>query len=420
MSHNKATIMFATSNTAKVARVPNGVRHIDLLLPKHKKPTAIEKAFAFEPKPLSSNISSYAIGSSLPNELIYHQQDLGLFQGIQEAWKNHWNLRTRPEDWWFPVAMRIAKAIDEAAQIEGRRNGRDTPVRDLFVSHEGKKMITVDVDVYQIEQVQPDHFFDSMAEQIGSRIKIPEFARVMQNDFSSSLSTHQVASQINLMASMQQFFEYEMGLCGCGIKGLEMLGEQEDWDKLVAKLRQVRAMLKSLSSSLCLWDDWWDHVEMVYKNLSKTFAMTSNEEHMVVARDKLDGFWADVLIEGKGWKYYGPSGMNKKEADEYNGWIIKFLTGRDSIFKEDMGDKETLKEFSGINSVPMKVTYKYLEPPKSEEVKLLAGIMGFQVHKDTFNQVPSVEPNHMWAIVKENSMPSSFADVYDDEVAWPM
>jgi hypothetical protein len=90
----------------------------------------------------------------------------------------------------------------------------------------------------------------------------------------------------------------------------------------------------------------------------------------------------------------------------------------------------------------MKVTYKYLEPPKSEEVKLLAGIMGFQVHKDTFNQVPSVEPNHMWAIVKnfqvhrsqvpsvepnhmwaiakENSMPSSFADVYDDEVAWPM
>jgi hypothetical protein len=122
--------------------------------------------------------------------------------------------------------------------------------------------------MYQIEQVQPDHFFDSMAEQIGSHIKMPKFVQVMQNDFSSLLSTHQVASQINLMASMQQFFKYEMGLCECGIKGLEMLGEQEDWDKLVAKLRQVCSMLKSLSSSLCLWDDWWDHVEMVYKNLS--------------------------------------------------------------------------------------------------------------------------------------------------------
>jgi hypothetical protein len=54
MSHNKATIMFATSNTAKVARVPIGVQHIDLLLPKHKKPTVIDKVFAFEPKPLSA------------------------------------------------------------------------------------------------------------------------------------------------------------------------------------------------------------------------------------------------------------------------------------------------------------------------------------------------------------------------------
>ncbi len=45
---------------------------------------------------------------------------LDLFSAVFEAWKNHWTLRTTPEDWWFPIACRISKAIDNAAKQENQ------------------------------------------------------------------------------------------------------------------------------------------------------------------------------------------------------------------------------------------------------------------------------------------------------------
>lgn len=393
----------ARKTTSITGTVAKGVRHLDLDLPKDKKPTDIADFNSSFPFPLRAKdrISSYAVGSFKVDENIYHKEDLGLFQGVYEAWKNHWNLRTRPEDWWFPVACRIAKAIDKAAKSEAKSS--EQSLRELFVAHDGKKNLCVDVDVFEIHEIKFDDFFQEMASQIGTNIKSPDFSRVMQNDFSCSTGTHQIASQINLMASMQEFFTYECGMMGCGIKGLEMIGEQRDWDALVTKLKKLRAILKPVEWSLGLYSDWWDHVEMVYRNLAKSFAASSSNENMAIARNKLDIFWSNILIDGKGIKYYGPSGMQQKEVEQYNGWLIKFLTGRDRILKEDLSsDAETKEMFSGINRVPMKVTYKWKTPQTSEDVSLMAGVMGFQLHDEnsTFNEVPSVEVNHMWCLTK--------------------
>jgi len=55
----------------------------------------------------------------------------------------------------------------------------------------------------------------------------------------------------------------------------------------------------------------------------------------------------------------------------------------------------------GLNSVPLTITKKFLNPPISEEAKLTAGIMGFKIHSGegcTFNGVPLLQPHHMWAL----------------------
>lgn len=199
----------------------SGVRPIDLSLPKDKTPTDLAKFSFAMPRTVEELVHNYAVGSSKPNEMVYFRDDLGLFQTVYEAWKNHWNLRTSPEDWWFPVACRIAKAIDEAAKNSDQ-------VRKHFVSHDEKKKISVDVDVFTIYDVDCDSFFASVTSKIEDQIKVPAYCKAMQNDFSTSSETHCIESEINLMASMQEFFSYEMRLCGCGIKGVEMLGEQED------------------------------------------------------------------------------------------------------------------------------------------------------------------------------------------------
>ena len=65
-----------------------------------------------------------------------------------------------------------------------------------------------------------------------------------------------------------------------------------------------------------------------------------------------------------------------------------------------MNKANTKSELSGLNEVPVKVSLTYMDPPISDESQLMAGIMGFRLYdaEKTFNQVPSLEPNHMWAM----------------------
>ena len=41
--------------------------------------------------------------------------DTGLFASVLQAYKNHWVLRTKPDDWFFPVIRRIAQVVDDNA-----------------------------------------------------------------------------------------------------------------------------------------------------------------------------------------------------------------------------------------------------------------------------------------------------------------
>ena len=389
-------------------KVPNaaapGKHPVDLCLPENKLPTALEKFSSYSSPRTVEKIfgESYAIGSSKSEEKIYHDgRDLGLFQCVYEAWKNHYNLRTTPEDWWFPVACMISKAIEQAANNKVRIIGggqhysqQGKEIRDLFVDHKGKKNIGVEIDVFTIYDVDYESFFADMSSEITSRIKVPKYAGAMQNDFSTSSTTHCIASQINLMAGLGEFFTYESMLTGCGIKGVEMRGKQEDWDNLATKLHIVKEQLEPAKGALWgLSDGWWSHVESVFEKLADTYAAKSDSQLSQVA-----DFWADILMIGDGWKW-GNSGSVKLAAKKYNGWLLKFLTGLDEVLEEDFFRERNMKRLRGMNSVPLKITKTYMKPNVSDEATLTTGIMGFEIHeKDTFNGVPSLQPHHMWAL----------------------
>eukprot|EP00529_Nitzschia_sp_RCC80_P021438 CAMPEP_0113518314 /NCGR_PEP_ID=MMETSP0014_2-20120614/42815_1 /TAXON_ID=2857 /ORGANISM="Nitzschia sp." /LENGTH=389 /DNA_ID=CAMNT_0000415747 /DNA_START=299 /DNA_END=1468 /DNA_ORIENTATION=- /assembly_acc=CAM_ASM_000159 len=369
---------------------------VDLALPKDKKPTLMKtfwESRRTDPRTVANIIGpEYAVGSSSSTQNnIFYEEDLGLFPAVYEAWKNHWNLRTSPEDWWYYVACRIAKAVDNAAKDE---NDHDGKVRKLFVDHEGKEKITVDVPVFFIDEVEYGSFFATISSEIMKRIKVPEYAKSMQSFFSTSTNTHLVASHINLMASMQQFFSYEMALCGCGIKSVEMLGTQADWDSLVTKLHEVKKQLEPILGRLDgLHSHWWTHVEHVFRKLAETYSSQG------VANKEICDFWAGIFMIGNGWTY-GPSGMGRRPAKEYNGWFVKLLLGRESELVEDFFSKENKEKMKGLNSVPMTISMVWQQPPVKDEATLTAGLMGYQVHdgRETFNGIPSVQPHHMWAM----------------------
>ena len=397
---------------------------VDLKLDARLKPTSMNSydASTVSTQKLVSGLvakETYAIGSCGKDDLVYYPGDLGFFGCVFEAWKNHWNLRTRPEDWWGPVAQKIAKAVDEAA----KNSFSDEKVRSLFVSHEGKQVISVNLPSYTIYDSNYDVLFSQFSSQIEKRIKVPKYAQAMQNDFDSSGPAHKIASQINLMASMQQFFEYRMCAFGCGLRGLEMIGSLEDWDSLVTKLKEVREILEPIKDEIHLsfhlsdaWcrnensDSWWNHVLNIFENLANT---RKNPNDPKVAE-----FWINILMDTTGTSYVGGGGSmpgKPVQVKAYDGWLVKFLTGADKILAEQLTDKRDnyiKKELRGWNSVPMKVCLTWCTPSVEGSSTLVAGIVGYKVHSGLGQQhvqsetkeledeqVPSVEANHMWAML---------------------
>ena len=192
-------------------------------------------------------------------EEIYSTADFGMFAAIFTAHSYHYKLRTSPDDWWFCVIKRVACAIDKNSQKES--------VREMFVDHEGKKTIAGPVDDLSIYTVDYSWFFDQITKRIKENVKVAEFVDGMRADFSTTTAVQKIVSQIAMMYSVKQCFRF-VEVTECGIPAVEMLGTEEDWNKLTSKLKVLRTLLEPIENDLGLQSEWWDVVRIWWKKCS--------------------------------------------------------------------------------------------------------------------------------------------------------
>ena len=134
---------------------------------------------------------TFRLGSDGP---VSTGEDKGLFSTILAAYNNHWVLKTRPEDWWTTISQIIATRIDKKAN--------DTAVRKFFVSHEGKKKLTVRIGP-SVHGINSERFFSEMISKITRNINKPEYTSLMESDFSGSTAADRVINSIMLMYSFK-------------------------------------------------------------------------------------------------------------------------------------------------------------------------------------------------------------------------
>ena len=158
----------------------------------------------------------------------------------------------------------------------------------MFVNHEGKRSIEVVVDDPTIYTVNYSWLFDQMAKGIKKNVKVPEFVDGMTGDFGTTTPVQKIVSQITLMCSMKEYFDFGLKY-GCGIPAVEMLGSEEDWRKLTSKLKVLRTLLEPIENDLHLLSRWWDVVQTVFNNLLKTYQRKPDQKwwsHIVDYREK--------------------------------------------------------------------------------------------------------------------------------------
>ena len=282
--------------------------------------------------------------------------DFGFFNTIFESYNNHWGLKTIPDDWWHTIIKTISIAID--------KNSNKIEVRKFIVHHEDQKRLTVRVD--DAWGINYEQFFNDMSNSIQSNIRIPGYVDTIRSDFSTSTSTHRIASEITVMASMQTYFEYCMRT-DCGIPFVEILGKAEDWKKMKKKLMCLKALLDPIHELIGL-TDWWERIGKICDKLIQS------------VEGKADiNWWGQIFSCHE-------NGFGSGASVTYDGWFLKDMLNIS-------GAVETFDCIpSGLVSVSIIFDHMGLETKGA----VVSGVAGFAI--DDSKDIATVSATHGWAI----------------------
>lgn len=300
-----------------------------------------------------------ALGSK--DIVTYPGHDAGFLSTVLEAYNDHYNLRTGPEDWWYTIIQTVAVAID--------KNAKEDSVRKFFVEHEGKKPLEVRVGP-SIYGVDYSWFFGQMSEEIAKNINVPQYVKAMETDFSSSTKVHKIVGKIVLMKSVQEYFEYTMVTTCCGIPAIEMKGTEEDWRNLGLKTKALGQILFPIWNEIGL-GTWWMKIENITTQLLNTYQGNPDKD-----------WWSRIITE---------ESFGSGERDRFEGWFMTELL--------NMHNAECISDApSGIVTVPMTIVddidgYK-------EESAIVAGMVGYkQCNED--GRPLALEAVHGWSLFLE-------------------
>ncbi|KAJ5105007.1 hypothetical protein NUU61_002354 [Penicillium alfredii] len=156
----------------------------------------------------------------------------GFVRSVWRAYSDHHHLTVRPEDVWFSILVQLNFYINAHAE----------ELRSHFVAHEGQKELVVQ-DVGTIHSVDVGKLAIQLTEKIQENVLDPELRAWLIPAFSTTTRSDEVIAAVLMMGTLQKYFSYKMCLM-CGIPTVTLLGERDDWEKLLAKLDKLRELGK--------------------------------------------------------------------------------------------------------------------------------------------------------------------------------
>ncbi|KAF5656628.1 hypothetical protein FHETE_10905 [Fusarium heterosporum] len=231
----------------------------------------------------------------------------GFIRGAIEAWAQHQHLVLRPDEVWFEILAQLNVYMSKHAES----------LRGLFVEHGEKNTIVVEGFAWE-------DIIGAFGGQIQKSVKTEWMLDWIMPGFSTSTRKDEITATVLMMGLMQHFFEYE-GMLVCGIPSVTLLGECQDWTKLMDKLEY----LKEFGEEPARFAD-------KLRPIIKRFVHTWDEP----ASEGVKMFWGQIVRANKKWSC-------GEGANEWNvsGWITGFLHwDRDGrvrgVYKDFYDDEE--------------------------------------------------------------------------------
>lgn len=160
-------------------------------------------------------------------KLLYDPLSSGFMSAIHIAYDAHLPLTLSPDDLWCVIVRGLAIHINENAE----------KLRHLFVSHEGKKSLILEV---LFSKGDPSIDWEAVLAKFRdmiSRNTSPGTADLTAHNFSTTGPVESTVGHVALMGAMQNYFRYGM-MTACGIPTVTLLGTPEDWESIKRRVER--------------------------------------------------------------------------------------------------------------------------------------------------------------------------------------
>lgn len=142
-------------------------------------------------------------------------------RGSIQAWGEHLHLVVRPDEVWFTILVQMNFYMLSHAE----------EVRDLFVDHTGQEEIYIeDLTWYGV--------LSRFKDEIQKKVKTDWLLDWILPNFTTTTDSDIMTANILMMGLTKAYFKF-IGKLVCGLPSVTLLGEQEDWERLLLKLDRL-------------------------------------------------------------------------------------------------------------------------------------------------------------------------------------
>ncbi|KAI1127584.1 hypothetical protein F5Y10DRAFT_242556 [Nemania abortiva] len=251
----------------------------------------------------------------------------GFVDGIIRAFNQDLHLIIRPDDVWQAILSQFSLFV----------NGNVERLRHMFVAHEGKKSLTVDIEPMSFSNVDFGKLAEVFASMIQDNVVDAELRKWAMPDFTTTTEHDKAVAAFAMMGTMKGYFEYILR-GGCGLPSVTLLGTRHDWEMLASRVNKLYDYGEECAH-------WANLLQPIMRYMLRTFDDPDSQ--------KVKDFWLRVVYmagqEGSGVGIRTLSGWITAFAyfDE-DGKVTRHYTEKD-IHRIDKKSGEQIRSWGGTD-----------------------------------------------------------------------
>ena len=233
------------------------------------------------------------LGSSFANKSLVDGDDNAFFSMVCLAYAQHRPIVLSPDIMWIIICNGYSQYVNRDPE----------KFRQYLVGHEGKETLVIKTTPETTTAQKVEKFAELIAKETKGDV-----AELMTCNFSTTGMIERMVSQITLMETVKEYFDYLELLAGCGIPSVTLEGTPDDWRLLREKTRKLGEF------GVKKWTNKLDPIL---------------NEFVLAAEGQINlDFWFDMAVKGRPRDFHLKAGggcLPTYGPTPFDGWFLEFI-----------------------------------------------------------------------------------------------